>query len=91
MVERYGIEQTSEMFSALVNLALAAKQAGADGWKITADGALLITDSMLTNTVATALRGAEQIGYELADLSLSEGLQLVMAVIPALGRFAYRN
>lgn len=85
MAEKYGIDAITSTFHALVDFAVAARQAGADGWSIT-DTGVLLRDRALMDEAAKALESASQLGDEIGDLSLSEGLRLVMDVMPALGK-----
>lgn len=74
-MEKFGIQQTEEMFDAAVGLVNAYKLSKQDDGKVTIPGDLLNFISPLTK-VPIAIEGADQVPKELGDLSDEEILRL---------------
>lgn len=78
-----GITETKQALTAVIELLVAARRAGADGWQLS-DVSLIINDEELRTAIVAALEGALLIPGELSDLSFTETLELVKAISDAI-------
>jgi hypothetical protein len=78
-----GIVETKQALIALIDILIAVRRAGADGWQLS-DISLIIHDDELRNAIVAALEGAQLIPGELGNLSFAEMLELIAAISDAL-------
>ena len=86
MAEKHGVKETKEALMAVMLVGAFVTERLKDGVDLSDLGAMLekLKDDEFKNIVDAGIKGSDQIGEEIGDLSLAEGLELASALIPEL-------
>lgn len=82
-----GIKETKEAALGAIALGFYVAKLAKDGLQLSDVGAFLDklkSDPVFDQKIKDAYDGVDQIGEEITDLSLAEGLELAMAVVPVV-------
>jgi hypothetical protein len=75
-----GLAEIEDALNAVIDIIVAARKVGSDGWQLH-DAGVLLTDANLITAVRRAMEGSSQIPSELSHLNFSEVISLVTYLV----------